>query len=225
MSVEVIHGTTGKPAAADALAKAVRGRGDFTGRLVIGYPILPTPPFRSRYRVCSRHREDQDRLLSEWRVGGESGGGRQRNCQPFNQPIRQKSPSRSSRKRVHFVREVATLSQPLVRSNGSGFGRPAPQRRVSAPEHHASATRSAVLGGTGDENLAGDEASLGSLRPHRPFTIFGAIVHNRHSHRIPLPLSLFEFTLDSVFVAAVTTDRPRTLVRQPMTALPVRFGR
>ena len=43
MSVEVIHGTTGKPAAADALAKAVRGRGDFTGRLVIGYPILPTP--------------------------------------------------------------------------------------------------------------------------------------------------------------------------------------
>ena len=81
-------------------------------------------PFRSRYRVCSRHREDQDRLLSEWRVGGESGGGRQRNCRPFNQPIRQKSPSRSSRKRVHFVREVATLSQPLVQSNGSGFDGP-----------------------------------------------------------------------------------------------------
>ena len=46
MSVEVIHGTTGKPAAADALAKAVRGQGDFTGRLVIGYPILPTPQGR-----------------------------------------------------------------------------------------------------------------------------------------------------------------------------------
>ena len=43
MSVEVIHGTTAKPAAAAALAKAIQVRDDFRGRLFIGYPILPTP--------------------------------------------------------------------------------------------------------------------------------------------------------------------------------------
>ena len=43
MTVEVIHGTTAKPAAADALIGAIQGRRDFRGRLFIGYPILPTP--------------------------------------------------------------------------------------------------------------------------------------------------------------------------------------
>ena len=67
--------------------------------------------------------------------------------------------------------------------------------------------------------------SLGLLRPHHPLTIFGAIVRDRHFHRIPFSLSHFEFTLASVFVAAITTDHPRTLVRQPMTVLPVPFRR
>lgn len=38
---------------------------------------------------------------------------------------------------------------------------------------------------------------------------FGAMFHNCHSHRIPLPWTVFEFTLDAVFVPAVTTDSPR----------------
>ena len=49
MTVEVIHGTTAKPAAAAALARAIRSRDDFRGRLFIGYPILPTP--RGRHPV------------------------------------------------------------------------------------------------------------------------------------------------------------------------------
>ena len=49
MSVEVIQGTTAKPAAAAALVSAIRGRDDFRGRLFIGYPILPTP--RGRHPV------------------------------------------------------------------------------------------------------------------------------------------------------------------------------
>ena len=49
MSVEVIHGTTAKPAAADALVRAIQSRDDFQGRLFIGYPILPTP--RGRHPV------------------------------------------------------------------------------------------------------------------------------------------------------------------------------
>ena len=49
MSVEVIRGTTAKPAAAGALVTAIQGRDDFRGRLFIGYPILPTP--RGRHPV------------------------------------------------------------------------------------------------------------------------------------------------------------------------------
>ena len=49
MSVEVIRGTTTKPAAAGALVTAIQGRDDFRGRLFIGYPILPTP--RGRHPV------------------------------------------------------------------------------------------------------------------------------------------------------------------------------
>ena len=49
MSVEIIHGATAKPAAADALVTAIQGRDDFRGRVFIGYPILPTP--RGRHPV------------------------------------------------------------------------------------------------------------------------------------------------------------------------------
>ena len=63
------------------------------------------------------------------------------------------------------------------------------------------------------------------VEPHQPLTIFGAIGRDRHFHRIPFPVSRFEFTLASVFVAAVTTAPPRTLVRQPITGLQVLFRR
>ena len=49
MSVEVIHGTTVKSAAAEALVGAIQSRDDFQGRLFIGYPILRTP--RGRHPV------------------------------------------------------------------------------------------------------------------------------------------------------------------------------
>lgn len=49
VSVEVIHGTTAKPAAAEALVRAIQSREDFRGRLFIGYPILRTP--RGRHPV------------------------------------------------------------------------------------------------------------------------------------------------------------------------------
>ena len=49
VSVEVIHGTTAKPAAADALVRAIQSRDHFRGRLFIGYPILRTP--RGRHPV------------------------------------------------------------------------------------------------------------------------------------------------------------------------------
>ena len=63
------------------------------------------------------------------------------------------------------------------------------------------------------------------VESQQPLTIFGAIVRDRHFHRIPFPLSRFEFTLASVFVAAVTTAPPRTLVRQPIMGPQVLFRR
>ena len=49
------------------------------------------------------------------------------------------------------------LRQLSAQSTGSGFDGPRPNGGWPAPDRHASATRSAVLGGTGDENLVGDE--------------------------------------------------------------------
>ena len=74
--------------------------------------------------------------------------------------------------------------------------------------------------------MTGEELHSGlSCASHQPLPIFGAVRRNRHSHRIPFPLSRFEFMLGSVFVAAVATDPPRTLVQQRMTILPVPFRR
>ena len=42
MAVDVVHGTSGKPVASQALAKALRGQAGLSGCLFIGYPIIGT---------------------------------------------------------------------------------------------------------------------------------------------------------------------------------------
>ena len=136
-------------------------------------------------------------------------------------------PARDVQRRVGWLRHLKVHSASLAPVQRVEARRPATQRRVAAfrlptprlPE-------SSVLGGSGEENLGGEElhsglscASTSHSPSSRPST------DNRHSHRMPFPLSRFEFILASVFVAAVTTDPPRTLVQQRMTVLPVPFRR
>ncbi len=123
MSIDVIHGTTAKPAAADALVEAIQRRTAFQGRLFIGYPILPTP--RGRHPVDALLVSERHGVVAFDLIESESiAGFRERQDDTFNtlgaklRTYRQLMKGRTLRVRVSTVSFAPRASLGLSKAQG-----------------------------------------------------------------------------------------------------------